>query len=57
MPILIIGRGTKPRYFKEDKRLPTEYVAQSKTWMTSDIFNKWLDGISWTACLQPKGER
>ncbi len=45
LPVFAIGRSSRPRCFKGDKRLPTEYVAHSKSWMTSDMFNKLLQKL------------
>uniref|UniRef100_H3AE17 HTH CENPB-type domain-containing protein n=1 Tax=Latimeria chalumnae TaxID=7897 RepID=H3AE17_LATCH len=42
LPMLLIGKSTKPRCFKGMKSLPTEYTANWKAWMTSDIFSNWI---------------
>uniref|UniRef100_H3A0Z6 HTH CENPB-type domain-containing protein n=1 Tax=Latimeria chalumnae TaxID=7897 RepID=H3A0Z6_LATCH len=39
LPMLVIGKSNKPRCFKGMKSLPTEYTANQKTWMISDIFS------------------
>lgn len=36
--LLIIGKATKPRCFKNIKKLPVEYTANKRAWMTADIF-------------------
>ncbi|KAL7076033.1 hypothetical protein ACQ4LE_004546 [Meloidogyne hapla] len=43
LPLLIIGKSKNPRCFN-NKKLPenVQYFANSKTWMTSEIFEKWL---------------
>jgi hypothetical protein len=41
MPI-IIGKSTNPRYFKNIKKLPVTYYANSKAWMMSEIFRDFL---------------
>ena len=42
--LLMIGRSAKPRCFKHVNicRLPVEYVANKRAWMTADIWNRWL---------------
>ena len=42
LPILTIGKSKNPRCFKNVKSLPTEYLANKKAWMTSEIFIDWL---------------
>jgi transposase-like protein len=42
LPLLVIGKSAKPRCFKNVKTLPTEYVANKKAWMTSELFSNWL---------------
>ncbi|KMZ76545.1 hypothetical protein ZOSMA_10068G00010, partial [Zostera marina] len=41
IPLLVIGKSKKPRCFKNAK-IPVEYEANKKSWMTSDIFEQWL---------------
>uniref|UniRef100_A0A1B6G5E8 HTH CENPB-type domain-containing protein n=1 Tax=Cuerna arida TaxID=1464854 RepID=A0A1B6G5E8_9HEMI len=36
--LLVIGKSAKPRCFKNVKRLPVNYTANKKAWMTSKIF-------------------
>ena len=42
LPLLTIGHSAKPRCFKNVKRLPLDYQANKKAWMTSAIFEKWI---------------
>ncbi|XP_033730921.1 tigger transposable element-derived protein 4-like [Pecten maximus] len=42
LPLFIIGKSIKPRCFKNVSSLPTEYTANKKAWMTSDIFTDWI---------------
>nr|XP_037272915.1 tigger transposable element-derived protein 6-like [Rhipicephalus microplus] len=42
LPLLIIGKALKPRCFKNIRTLPAEYTANSKAWMTREIFKQWL---------------
>lgn len=42
LPLLIIGKPSNPRCFKQFKSLPTEYDANKKAWITSDIFKEWV---------------
>ena len=44
LPMFVIGKSKNPR-FKNVKSLPTEYVANKKAWMTSEIFINWLHQI------------
>lgn len=41
-PLLVLGKFKNPRCFKGIKQLPTTYDANSKAWMTNDIFTAWL---------------
>lgn len=41
-PILCIGRYENPTCFKNIKKLPVEYKANNKAWITSKIFLDWL---------------
>jgi transposase len=45
LPMFVIGKSKNPRCFKNVKSLPTEYVANKKAWMTSEIFINWLHQI------------
>ncbi|XP_045208819.2 tigger transposable element-derived protein 4-like [Mercenaria mercenaria] len=40
--LLIIGKSAKPRCFKNVKKLPTDYKANKKAWMVSEIFSDWV---------------
>lgn len=42
LPLLVIGKSTHPRCFKNVNSLPVQYEANKKAWMTSDIFESWL---------------
>lgn len=39
---LVIGKAMKPRCFKGIKSFPTDYRANKKAWMTTELFNNWL---------------
>ncbi|XP_057335435.1 tigger transposable element-derived protein 6-like [Microplitis mediator] len=39
---LVIGKSKKPRCFSGCKSLPLDYEANTKAWMTSEIFKEWL---------------
>lgn len=41
-PLLVIGKAKKPRCFKNIKKLPTKYEANTKAWMTSTFFQNQL---------------
>jgi hypothetical protein len=40
--LLVIGKYANPRAFKRTNRLPVEYRANRKAWMTSTLFDEWL---------------
>ena len=40
--LLVIGKYANPRAFKRANRLPVEYRANRKAWMTSTLFDEWL---------------
>ena len=40
--LLIIGKSTNPRCFKNIKSLPVDYTANKKAWMTNDIWLNYL---------------
>ncbi|XP_070384481.1 tigger transposable element-derived protein 4-like [Dermacentor albipictus] len=44
-PLLVIGRSKKPRCFKGNRRLPVQYTANLKAWMTRAIFGSWLEAF------------
>ncbi|XKL63967.1 hypothetical protein PGB90_006331 [Kerria lacca] len=45
LPPLVIGKSVKPRCFKNVRRLPCEYRAQCKAWMTGELFSTWLQDL------------
>lgn len=48
--LLVIGKSKKPRCFKNVKKLPVSYDANTSAWMTSSIFREWL--VTWDKELQ-----
>jgi hypothetical protein len=40
--LLVIGKYAKPRAFKSANRLPVEYRAKRKVWMSCTLFDEWL---------------
>ena len=54
VPLLCIGKSQKPRSFRGHLTLPTEYKANSKAWMTSEIFMEWLRKLDSKMSLQRK---
>nr|XP_054923015.1 tigger transposable element-derived protein 6-like [Dermacentor andersoni] len=44
-PLLVIGRSKKPRCFKGNRRLPVQYTANLKAWMSRAIFGSWLEAF------------
>jgi transposase-like protein/uncharacterized membrane protein len=41
-PLFVIGKFKSPRCFKGLKKLCVNYRANSKAWMTSELFSEWL---------------
>lgn len=52
--ILVIGKSKKPRCFKNIKTLPTNYCANKRAWMTSEIFENEIR--KWDKELAVKGK-
>ena len=42
LPLLVIGKAANPRCFKNVKSLPVQYHANTKAWITSEIFVSWV---------------
>ena len=42
LPMFVIGKSKKPRYFQNIKHLPCQYTSQKKSWMDSEIFENWV---------------
>jgi hypothetical protein len=40
--LFVIGKSQTPRCFKNVKKLPVEYAANKKAWMTSGIFQQYV---------------
>ena len=40
--MFVIGKSKTPRSFKHIKKLPWKYKSQKKSWMDSQIFEKWV---------------
>ncbi|CAH3998250.1 unnamed protein product [Pieris brassicae] len=53
--LLVIGKAKKPRCFKNIQSLPVTYENNTRSWMTSQIFEKWLR--SWDAELKSGGNK
>ena len=47
-PMFVIGKSKTPRYFKHIKNLPCKYKSQKKSWMDSQIFEKWVRKLDQT---------
>ncbi|XP_005400967.1 PREDICTED: tigger transposable element-derived protein 4 [Chinchilla lanigera] len=45
LPLLIIGKNRNPHCFKGIKSLPVYYEANKMAWMTSDIFEQWMQKL------------
>ncbi|GFO29064.1 tigger transposable element-derived protein 4 [Plakobranchus ocellatus] len=52
LPLLIISKSAKPHCFNNSKKLPVEYAANKKAWMTNDIFISWLQKLDRKFLLQ-----
>jgi hypothetical protein len=42
VPLLVIGKYAKLRTFKHANKLPVEYTANRKAWITSTLLDEWL---------------
>ena len=42
LPPLVCGKSANPKCFKNIMNLPAPYEANSKAWMASTVFEKWL---------------
>lgn len=45
IPLYVIGKAKNPRCFKNVKTLLTQYDANKKAWITSDLFTNWLRSL------------
>lgn len=45
LPVLVIGKFGKPRYFRNLRTLPCRYDFNKKAWMTSALFTKFLQQL------------
>jgi len=52
LPLLMIGKSSNPRCFKNVKSKPVEYQANKKAWMTGEVFKNWLLKIDKIFCKQ-----
>lgn len=43
--LLVIGKASKPRCFKGIRTYPVDYRANSKAWMTAEIFSDWVRAL------------
>jgi hypothetical protein len=43
--LIVVGKSVKPLCFKNRKKLPVTYYANSKVWMTSEIFREFLRAL------------
>ena len=53
-PLLILGKSSKPRCFQNVRSFPTEYGANKKAWMTSEIFTNWVKKFDRTCQRQKR---
>ena len=52
LPLLVIGKSKSPRCFAGVRSLPLQYTANTKAWMTSEIFTSHLE--KWNRKLHAK---
>lgn len=45
LKLLVIGKSAKPRCFSGVKSLPVDYQNNKKAWMTSEIYESWLNKL------------
>ncbi|XP_008265541.2 tigger transposable element-derived protein 4 [Oryctolagus cuniculus] len=45
LPLLVIGKNKNPHCFRGIKSLPVHYEANRMAWMTSDIFEQWMQKL------------
>jgi hypothetical protein len=41
LPLLMVGKSVKPRYFKRVSNIPINYKAQKNKWMSVELFKTW----------------
>ncbi|GFS03162.1 tigger transposable element-derived protein [Elysia marginata] len=54
LPLFVIGKFKTPRCFKGVRKLPVEYQANSKAWMTAGVFTEWLQEFDKMMCRQKR---
>ena len=42
LPMFVIGKSAKPRYFSGVRNIPCRYRAQKKSWMNRVLFEEWI---------------
>ena len=55
LPLFVIGKYANPRCFKGVKKLPVSYDSNTKAWMTSVLFEKWLRNLDFR--MQKEGRK
>lgn len=40
--MLILGKASEPHCFEGIKTFPVDYAANSKAWMTAELFREWI---------------
>jgi hypothetical protein len=53
---IMIGKSSKPKCFKDVKKLPIKYHANNKAWMTTEIFCSFLHSLDMQMGAQKKDE-
>lgn len=53
--LTVIGKSQRPRCFKDMHRMPVEYRANTKAWLTTQLFEQWL--IEFDKDMQKQGRR
>jgi hypothetical protein len=54
---IVIGKSSTPRCFNDGKKLPIKYHANSKAWMTTEIFCSFLHSLDTQMGVPKKKEK
>ena len=55
LPLFVIEKYANPRCLKRVKKLPVSFNSNTKAWMTSVLFEKWLRNLEFR--MQKKEEK
>jgi hypothetical protein len=54
--LIVRGKSSKPRCLKDSKKFPVKYHANSKAWMTIEIFCSFLHSVDTQMGAQKKSK-